>query len=159
MRAVPINDNLSFTVQSVLRDLGMMDSVGLRHVMAASVGLLYDKMGPVHTAKIISHVMDECRKHERPLSLQEVASLTAMKHQCLVSDLRKPYGGERANIYEHAYIRHEAFWLARKQKTPKGDFVHSLPKIGLFFGGRDHSTVIHGIKKHEDRLFSGEISF
>lgn len=28
----------------------------------------------------------------------------------------------------------------------------SLPEIGRAFGGRDHTTVLHGIRKHKERM-------
>jgi len=43
-----------------------------------------------------------------------------------------------------AHPRQAAMWLARKE----GGF--SYPRIGAFFG-RDHSTVIHGVKAVEAR--------
>ena len=42
--------------------------------------------------------------------------------------------------------RQVAMYLA-KQLTPR-----SLPEIGRKFGGRDHTTVIHAIKKVEELL-------
>lgn len=42
--------------------------------------------------------------------------------------------------------RHEAFYRCRHETS------NSLPQIGRFFGGRDHSTVLHGIRKHQERL-------
>lgn len=42
-------------------------------------------------------------------------------------------------------IRHEAMYLVARN-------THlSLPLIGKLFGDRDHTTVLHGIKKHADR--------
>lgn len=43
------------------------------------------------------------------------------------------------------HIRQEAMWLMR-QKTKA-----SLPQIGAFLGGRDHTTVLHGIRQVEKR--------
>lgn len=40
-----------------------------------------------------------------------------------------------------AFPRQIAMFLARKITR------HSLEEIGGFFGGRDHSTVLHGVKK------------
>jgi chromosomal replication initiator protein len=37
--------------------------------------------------------------------------------------------------------RHIAMWLARHLTTL------SLPQIGRAFGGRDHTTVLHGVRK------------
>lgn len=45
-----------------------------------------------------------------------------------------------------ARARQEAYWRARHET------MASLPKIGLAYGGRDHSTIIHGIKAHERRM-------
>jgi hypothetical protein len=46
--------------------------------------------------------------------------------------------------------RHHLMWLLRKE-------THwSLPHIGRFLGGRDHTTVMHGIRAHEARIRQGE---
>ena len=42
--------------------------------------------------------------------------------------------------------RHVAFALARKHTA------HSLPVIGQWFGDRDHTTVINGIRRFEQIL-------
>lgn len=38
--------------------------------------------------------------------------------------------------------RHEACYRLRKETT------WSLPRIGKFLGGRDHTTILHGVRKH-----------
>lgn len=50
----------------------------------------------------------------------------------------------------HAWPRQEAYWLAQRI-TGK-----SLPEIGRAFGGRDHTTVLHGIRAVEDRTTEEE---
>jgi len=42
--------------------------------------------------------------------------------------------------------RHEAFWRCRKETT------YSIPQIGHHFGQRDHTTVLNGIRRHEERM-------
>lgn len=42
--------------------------------------------------------------------------------------------------------RHECFYRLSKE------IGYSLPKIGMIMGDRDHTTVLHGIRKHEARL-------
>jgi hypothetical protein len=44
--------------------------------------------------------------------------------------------------------RHEIMWLARQLKM-------SYPLIGKRMNGRDHTTVMHGIKQHQRRLDQG----
>lgn len=47
--------------------------------------------------------------------------------------------------------RHEAIWMVRSL-TPWG-----LPKIGKFFGDRDHTTCLHAIRKHQAKVDRGEV--
>lgn len=42
--------------------------------------------------------------------------------------------------------RHALMWLAKKHTSK------SLPEIGRWLGGKDHSTVLHGIRKVESNL-------
>jgi chromosomal replication initiator protein len=42
--------------------------------------------------------------------------------------------------------RHVAMYLAR-HLTPR-----SLPEIGRFLGGRDHTTVMYGVRRTEERM-------
>jgi Bacterial dnaA protein helix-turn-helix len=42
--------------------------------------------------------------------------------------------------------RHAAVWLAKRLTTK------SLPEIGRRFGGRDHTTVLHAIRKTEQKI-------
>lgn len=44
-----------------------------------------------------------------------------------------------------AVARQEFMWRARKETR------FSLPQIGAFIG-RDHTTVLHGIRRHEERI-------
>lgn len=45
-----------------------------------------------------------------------------------------------------AKARQELMWLLRQQER------WSLPQIGRFLGGRDHTTIIHGVRQHQRRL-------
>lgn len=45
-----------------------------------------------------------------------------------------------------AHARQETMWELR-QRTRL-----SLPHIGLMLGGRDHTTVLHGVRAHEARM-------
>lgn len=53
--------------------------------------------------------------------------------------------GERRDRLS-AKARHEAFYRMRHETTM------SLPAIGRRMGGRDHTTVMNGIKRHEMRM-------
>lgn len=56
-------------------------------------------------------------------------------------------GGRRSRPLCRA--RHEAFYRLSRETTM------SLPQIGYRMGGKDHTTVINGIKKHKARMGQG----
>lgn len=45
-----------------------------------------------------------------------------------------------------AWPRQEAMWRIRQTGR------YSLPQIGAFLGGRDHTTILKGIRAHERRM-------
>lgn len=47
--------------------------------------------------------------------------------------------------------RHEAIYYVKQHTT------WSTPQIGTFFGGRDHTTVLHAIKQHRKRMREGRL--
>jgi len=69
--------------------------------------------------------------------LLEVAQQTGLTIQEVIGQQRNP------NVVA---ARHYLMWRLRRETT------WSLPEIGRFLGGRDHTTVIHGIRKWEQRL-------
>jgi chromosomal replication initiator protein len=83
------------------------------------------------------------RQSRRQPSLQAIASQTARYYALRVTDL-KSSSRRRAVVA----ARDTAMYLAR-QMTAK-----SLKQIGDYFGGRDHTTVLHGCRKTEHLLQS-----
>lgn len=61
-----------------------------------------------------------------------------------------------STIRRVAHARQEAMWEMRKWKRANGTHYYSLPRIGTQLQ-RDHSTVLHGIRRHEERLANGEV--
>lgn len=75
------------------------------------------------------------------LTMREIIDEVAIKHGLSVLDIIS----ERRE--RHVVIaRHEAMWRC------KNETIFSFPRIGKVLGGRDHSTVIHGVKMHQKRL-------
>jgi len=72
---------------------------------------------------------------------RRIAREVAAKHLVSMMDLLSPRRDR-----EVVRARHEAFWRCKHETTM------SLPEIGRRFGGRDHTTVLHGIRKHEERM-------
>lgn len=48
------------------------------------------------------------------------------------------------------YPRHLCYWLMRSMTT------NTLPAIGRFLGGRDHTTILHGCRKINALVLSGD---
>ena len=75
------------------------------------------------------------------ITVAEIAKQTAERYGVTVNEIKSARRGHRL-----VCARQEAMWRARNE-TP-----HSLPCIGRFLGGKDHTTVIYGIRKHEERI-------
>ncbi len=48
--------------------------------------------------------------------------------------------------------RQEVMWRLRMICWKDGSPKHSFPEIGRAIGGRDHTTVLSGVRRHERRL-------
>jgi chromosomal replication initiator protein len=75
--------------------------------------------------------------------VKEIAAATARHFALRLAELRSPCRRQAV-----VRARGVAMYLAR-HLTPE-----SLEQIGRFFGGRDHTTVLHGCRKTEDLLKS-----
>ncbi|HEX6143528.1 MAG TPA: chromosomal replication initiator protein DnaA [Geminicoccaceae bacterium] len=82
---------------------------------------------------------DLLRVHERRVTIEDIQRRVAEHFQIKISDMQS---SRRARAV--ARPRQVAMYLA-KQLTPR-----SLPEIGRKFGGRDHTTVIHAVRKIEE---------
>ena len=82
---------------------------------------------------------DLLRAHEKKLTIDEIQRKVAEYYRLKLSDL---LSARRAR--EVARPRQVAMYLAKKL-TPR-----SLPEIGRRFGGRDHTTVMHAVKRIDE---------
>ncbi len=82
---------------------------------------------------------DQLRAHEKKLTIDEIQRRVADYYNLKPSDM---VSARRAR--EVARPRQVAMYLA-KRLTPR-----SLPEIGRRFGGRDHTTVMHAVKRIDE---------
>ena len=76
------------------------------------------------------------------IRVAQIQAIVARECGIPVRSMTRPHGiGSR----EHAKERQLAIALATRLTD------HSLVRIGHFFGGRDHTTVIHAVKAVEER--------
>jgi chromosomal replication initiator protein len=79
------------------------------------------------------------------LTLKKIAMSVAEFYNISLEDLLK-----QSRRKEYVKPRQIAMFLARKEMGS------SFPTIGEFFGGRDHTTVMHGVEKIENLTSSNE---
>jgi chromosomal replication initiator protein len=82
---------------------------------------------------------DMLRSYERKLSVEEIKRKVADHYNIRLSDL---VGPKRTRCF--ARPRQMAMYLCKTLTS------RSLPEIGRSFGGRDHTTVMHGVKKIDE---------
>lgn len=71
-------------------------------------------------------------------TMRAIAGEVATQHGLTIDDLR---GSDRTDPTVKA--RHEFIWRARRETRS------SLNQIGLYLGGRDHTTILNGLWRHE----------
>ena len=84
-------------------------------------------------------LQDVLRAHERRITIEEIQKRVAEHFRVKLSDM---HSARRARAV--ARPRQVAMYLA-KQLTPR-----SLPEIGRRFGNRDHTTVMHAIRRIDE---------
>ena len=84
---------------------------------------------------------DILRASDRKLTIEEIQRKVAEHYNIRLSDMIGP-----KRLRNIARPRQVAMYLA-KQLTPR-----SLPEIGRRFGGRDHTTIMHGVRKIEELM-------
>lgn len=82
---------------------------------------------------------DILRASERKVSVEEIQRKVSEHYNIRLSDMIGP-----KRVRTIARPRQIAMYLAKQMTT------RSLPEIGRRFGGRDHTTVMHGVKRIEE---------
>ncbi len=91
---------------------------------------------------------DVLRMSERKITVEEIQRKVSEYYNIRLSDIIGP-----KRLRSYARPRQVAMYLC-KQLTSR-----SLPEIGRRFGGRDHTTVMHGVKRIEElKLTDGQIA-
>lgn len=81
------------------------------------------------------------------VTIGSVAIQVGGYYRISIDELRGP-----ARTKEIVEARQAAFYSCREVRLENGLPRWSLPQIGRWFGGRDHTTVLHGVRQHKKRL-------
>ena len=141
-------------VNRVAADVGViMAELGR---LTSQVDRVADDVGVIKAALIKSSKAPQIRAAKAPQikapQIEDIQRVVARHYNTTRDDLLSPRRDARI-----VYPRAIAMYLART------DMRLSLPEIGRQFGGRDHTTVIHAVKKMEalvetDLELAGEIA-
>lgn len=82
--------------------------------------------------------------HIKNARIREVIEEVAQRHDIPVGLI---YAQDRRKAI--STVRHEAYYLVHR------DFGLSYPEVGRIFD-RDHTTILHGVRKHEKRMAEGK---
>lgn len=82
---------------------------------------------------------------KKAVTLSKIAESVANFYSITMEDLLK-----QSRRKEYVKPRQTAMYLARKE------LGSSFPSIGEFFGGRDHTTVMHGVEKIEKAVVAND---
>ena len=82
---------------------------------------------------------DLLRANDRRITIEDIQKRVAEHYKLRVADMHSP---RRARAV--ARPRQVAMYLAKQLTT------RSLPEIGRKFGGRDHTTVMHAVRRIEE---------
>ena len=84
-------------------------------------------------------LQDLLRANDRRITIEDIQKRVAEHYNIRLADM---HSARRARAV--ARPRQVAMYLAKQLTT------RSLPEIGRKFGGRDHTTVMHAVKKVEE---------
>ena len=91
---------------------------------------------------------DVLRASERKITIEEIQRKVSEHYNIRLSDM---IGPKRLRTY--ARPRQIAMYLSKNLTS------RSLPEIGRRFGGRDHTTVMHGVKRIEElKIQDGQVA-
>jgi chromosomal replication initiator protein len=90
---------------------------------------------------------DQLRAHDRRMNIDDIQRKVAEHFNIRLADMASPRRSRAV-----ARPRQVAMYLCKKLTQ------RSLPEIGRKFGGRDHTTVIHAVRKVEE-LMGSDVSF
>lgn len=141
LEAVSVPDDvITFIASQIKTNIRELEGALLRVV---AYSLLEEKTINLSLAKSV--LKDMVKETVKTISVEMVQKEVAEFYNLSVADLK--------NKTRHKNIiipRQVAMYLSRKLTH------HSLPEIGAAFGGKDHTTILHAVKKVEETLLKDE---
>ncbi len=124
---------LEFLAHRITSNVRVLEGALMR--LFAFGSLIDRRIDMAATRECLSDIL---RTHDKKASIDEIQRKVSDHYNIRLGDL---VGPRRTRIY--ARPRQVAMYLCKKMTE------RSLPEIGRHFGGRDHTTILHGIKRIE----------
>lgn len=133
--AVP-DDVLFFIANKIRSNIRELEGALIRVVAYCSL------TGQVIEPRVVQDILkDSLKEEEKKISIDMVQRTVAEYFHISIGDLRA-----KTRSRSIARPRQIAMYLIRTLTS------HSLPEIGEYFGGRDHTTVLHAFNKMKDEM-------
>jgi len=127
---------LHYIAENVSSNIRELNGVVLKLLAFASI---VKKNITLDLAKDLLKSVEKTEKSKT--SIDDIIKITAKFYKIPVNNIR-----EKNRIKEVAFCRQVAMYISKNETNS------SLKTIGLNFGGRDHSTVIHAIQQIEELI-------
>jgi len=117
------------------------DDIDLRRTFALIGGMISAREGQDVVDRLTVNVRNATRAASAP-SAQSIIMQLALRYDVTAEAIIGPKRSPKLWLArQHAYFEVQRLrpWLSSSQ-------------IGEIFGGRDHSTILHGIKRHKERF-------
>lgn len=136
---VPVpQEVIHFIAEQITTNIRELEGALIR-VLAYS--LLEEKNISLEMAQVV--LKDMVKQTIKKISIEDIQQTVAIFFNLSCSDLKAKKRNQNILV-----PRQLAMYLSRQLTN------HSLPEIGAFFGGKDHTTVLHSLKKIEKNLSS-----
>ena len=125
---------LEFLAQRIVSNIRELEGALKRVVAYATMG--HEPVTVESTQRLLHDLL---RSNDKKITIDEIQRCVADFYNVRISDLLSPRRARQV-----ARPRQIAMYLAKQLTT------RSLPEIGRKFGGRDHTTVIHAVRKIDE---------
>lgn len=128
---VPVSDDVAYFIASKIKsNIRELEGALIRVVAYCTL------TGGTLTVGLAENILkDSFQEESQKISIEEIQRVVADYFQIPVGDLR-------SKTRSRSVVRPRQYAMFLIRELTK----HSLPEIGGFFGGRDHTTVIHACK-------------
>ncbi len=127
------NDIIQYVAENVVNNIRELEG-------ALNKIIVYQQIenGPITFDEVKELLVSIVNAKKKTVSIRKIAECVANFYSITMDDLIK-----QSRRKEYVKPRQAAMYITRKE------LGSSFPAIGEFFGGRDHTTVMHGVEKVE----------